>query len=169
MDTNRTELPLARTDDLIIKEVDDEVLVYDLRTDQAHCLNKTAALVWRNCDGQKSVDEIQDSLVGDARVRVDPSIVWLAIDQLQKFNLLERAPTRPQAFANLGRRQIMQALSVAAVALPVVFSIVAPTAALAGSFPPGTCCTNTSQCQPGSTCTGPPGPGCGPPNGKTCS
>jgi len=41
------QLPLARKDQLIVKEVDDEVLVYDLKTDQAHCLNKTAALVWK--------------------------------------------------------------------------------------------------------------------------
>ncbi len=33
--------PSARRKDLIIEELPDEVLVYDLNTDRAHCLNKT--------------------------------------------------------------------------------------------------------------------------------
>ena len=37
------QLPKARTEQLIVKEVDGEVLVYDLTTDRAHCLNDTAA------------------------------------------------------------------------------------------------------------------------------
>ena len=32
-------LPVARQKDLIVRELSDEVLVYDLNTDKAHCLN----------------------------------------------------------------------------------------------------------------------------------
>ena len=45
--------PVARTESLIVKEVDGETLVYDLTTDKAHCLNDTATRVWKNCDGRK--------------------------------------------------------------------------------------------------------------------
>ena len=52
------ELPRARQASLIIKEVDDETLIYDLETDKAHCLNSTASRVWKSCDGRTSVAEI---------------------------------------------------------------------------------------------------------------
>jgi hypothetical protein len=32
--------PIARTDDLVIQELSDELLVYDLITSKAHALNK---------------------------------------------------------------------------------------------------------------------------------
>ncbi|MDQ5844969.1 MAG: PqqD family protein, partial [Acidobacteriota bacterium] len=57
-------LPLARQSSLIVKELEDETLVYDQETDQAHCLNETAALVWKNCDGRNSVNEIARLLSG---------------------------------------------------------------------------------------------------------
>lgn len=41
--------PIARKTDLVIQEADDEVLIYDLSTNKASCLNKTAAFVWQNC------------------------------------------------------------------------------------------------------------------------
>ena len=33
-------LPQARTDNLVIRELDDETLVYDMERDEAHCLIK---------------------------------------------------------------------------------------------------------------------------------
>ena len=50
--------PVARKEGLVIQEMPDEVLVYDLETNKAHCLNKTAAFVWNACDGKNSVAEI---------------------------------------------------------------------------------------------------------------
>jgi len=50
--------PKARTADLIVKELPEEVLIYDLKRDRAHCLNLTAAAVWKYCDGQTSPAEI---------------------------------------------------------------------------------------------------------------
>ncbi|HAF25007.1 MAG TPA: hypothetical protein DCK93_19230, partial [Blastocatellia bacterium] len=85
-------LPLARQESLVIKELPDETLVYDLREDKAHCLNQTAARVWKSCDGQTTVSEIARALGGKINSRSDEDIVWLALDQLQKFKLLEEAP-----------------------------------------------------------------------------
>ena len=59
--------PVARTESLIVKEVDGETLVYDLTTDKAHCLNETAARVWKNCDGRKNVSEISEALSVETR------------------------------------------------------------------------------------------------------
>ena len=67
---NAAQLPRARTDNLVIRELDDETLVYDTARDEAHCLNRTAALVWKLCDGQTTAMQAARSL----RNEVDGSI-----------------------------------------------------------------------------------------------
>lgn len=147
------KLPLARTDQLIIKELDDEVLVYDQRVDQAHCLNKTAALVWKNCDGEKTIGEIGESLSEST----DESFVWLALDELEKFSLMTRVPVRPGVLAGMSRRQLMRNAGIAALALPLIVSITAPTPAQAASnigFHQPCCGGNT--CAPPNSCVSHP-------------
>ncbi len=163
IDYTKQILPKARTEQLIVKEVDDEVLVYDLKTDQAHCLNDTAAKVWKNCDGEKSLTEIKVALANDSGASVDEGVVWLALDQLKQFKLLAEAPSAPAVFAGMSRRQLVRNLGVAAIALPVVVSIIAPTPALATSIC-GSTCTGGSDCI-NPTCNSCK-PAAGP--GKTC-
>ena len=85
----------AREESLIIKTLSDEVLVYDLNADKAHCLNRTAAFVWNNCDGRRSVSEIARLLREELQAPVDENVVWLALDQLERFKLLEEHASKP--------------------------------------------------------------------------
>src|SRR4051812_45365746 len=48
----------ARTDDLVVQELGDELLIYDKRTDVAHCLAPAAAVTWRKCDGKTPFEAI---------------------------------------------------------------------------------------------------------------
>jgi hypothetical protein len=151
-------LPRARQASLIIKEVDDETLVYDVEADKAHCLNTTAAQVWKSCDGKTSVKEIATQMSSTDGAPVDESLVWLALDQLEKFKLLDEAPAKPAMLAGLTRRQMVARLGIAAAALPAIVSIVTPHAyAQASLRPPGTCCVNPQDCQSGTCQQEPPG------------
>jgi len=176
--------PVARTESLIVKEVDGETLVYDLKTDKAHCLNETAARVWKNCDGHTSVSKIAEVLSRESNSSVKDEVVWLALDQLEKFKLLEEAPAKPPFLAGMTRRQMVARLGIAAVALPAIISIAAPMAQAQGSvLPLGFCCNNPNQCcsnccqqLPSSCCNSPTdcsssGKQCAPtpsPNGPIC-
>lgn len=168
MNNRPTQFPYARKEQLIIKELPDETLVYDLADEKAHCLNQTAALVWKNCDGKKSISEINASLAKHAGAPVDEQVVWLALDQLEKFKLLKDVPTPPAVFSGMSRRQVMRNLGVAAVALPMIMSIAAPSAqAQASGLPNGACCTTDNQCASGNcinqgACTPPPSKICAP-------
>jgi len=154
--------PLARTEGLIVKEVADEVLVYDCVDDRAHCLNETAALVWQRCDGRTTPRAIAYLLAREKNVQADERIVWLALEQLQDRNLLSRPVVPPPALAGMNRRQMVRALGIAAVVtVPVVTSIVAPTPTQAATcLAAGSACTSSSQCCSGlcnsGTCTNPP-------------
>ena len=156
--------PRARNESLIVRALPDEVLVYDLEAGKAHCLNRTAAFVWDNCDGRKTVGEITRLLEKELDAPVDPKLVWLALDQLEGFKLLREPLTKPAHVRNISRRQLVRSLGVVAITLPLITSIVAPTAAQAASgLAPGGCCVNPNQCQSGScdqspVCTGIPGP-----------
>jgi hypothetical protein len=127
------QFPIARRKDLIVEELPDEVLVYDLNTDKAHCLNQTSALIWKNCDGEKSEDEIAGLLARELKSPVSTQVVMLGLEELSVHGLLREGTAiapRPQ----VSRRRLIQNLGLtAAIALPVIMSISAPTAAQASS------------------------------------
>src|SRR5205085_3154400 len=88
-----TYAPRARQEDLVIEGLDGETLVYDMRTHKAHCLNPTAALVWNRCDGRATVGEMRAALEKELGVKVRAEVVWVAIEQLDKAQLLtDRLP-----------------------------------------------------------------------------
>jgi hypothetical protein len=153
---NQTK-PLARKAGLVIQELPDEVLVYDLDRDRAHCLNQTAAFVWQHCDGRTSTVEIARSLSQKVNASVDEKVVLFAINQLGRNHLMTTVPAPPYAVAGLNRREMVRVLGIAAaVAIPVVASIVAPTPAQAGTcVGSGGSCAAGQQCCVGLACTGP--------------
>lgn len=50
--------PKSLQKDLVIQELEDEVLICDLRKNKAFCLNHTAAFVWQHADGETPVEQI---------------------------------------------------------------------------------------------------------------
>jgi len=130
--------------------MDNEILIYDTGNDKAHCLNETAALVWKECDGTKSVAEITRRLSRQLDTKVDERVVWFALKQFDRDHLLEQQLVMPAALMNggLNRREMVRALGLAAaVAVPVVTSILAPTAVQAATcLASGQPCTTSAQC-----------------------
>ena len=159
---NQEVMPRARKAGLVVKGLNDEVLVYDLERDKAHSLNSSAAFIWKKCNGRRSVAEVAQALSREFKVPADEQTVWLALDQLSKFNLLETKVTRPAGVPNISRRQMMRIGAAAAFALPVIVSIVAPTAANAQtSISPSVCNARLQPNCGGTPCTGGSG-------GQTC-
>ncbi|MBK8045643.1 MAG: PqqD family protein [Anaerolineales bacterium] len=60
------QCPHARgeVDDLVVQEIYDELVVYDLRRHKVHSLNATASLIWRWCDGQTLPEQVAQRLTG---------------------------------------------------------------------------------------------------------
>jgi hypothetical protein len=150
-------MPQIRQEGLIVRELDGEILIYDSKNNRAHCLNQTAAQVWKQCDGQKTVAEISRSLSLQSGTELDERIVWFALKQFGRDHLLEEKLVLPPAFiaADLNRREMVRALGLAAVvAVPLVTSIVAPTAVQAATcLPAGSTCSSAPQCCSG-VCSG---------------
>ena len=147
-------MPRARKDGIVVKEMPDEVLVYDLERDKAHCLNQSAAFVWKQCNGRRTVGEAARALGKHLKSPVDEQVVWMAIDQLDRFNLLAERVARPSALPRMSRRDLVR-LGITAVAVPTIISIVAPTAANAQTaISPSVCNARTQPNCGGTPCTG---------------
>jgi len=138
--------PQARSKGLVVEELADEVLVYDLDRDRAHCLNHTAANVWRLCDGKSSAADIASRLGLELEPEAAQEVVWTAVDQLGRAGLLDKRIKRPAGA--MSRRAVMKKIAVAAaIGVPVVTSIVAPKASHAANCrPSGQSCTASAQC-----------------------
>ena len=161
----KNPLPLARKDSLIVQALSDETLVYDRERDKAHCLNLSAALVWKHCDGNTTIPEIAQALESELKTTIDDRVVWLALDELEKNHLLQ-AGGRAYA-ANISRRQLVRTRGLMTVSIPVITTIVAPAPAQAASLlAPGACCLSGNSCQSGSC--DPVGAGQCPPSDKVC-
>lgn len=167
--------PVARTDELVVEQVGDEVLIYDQRTHDAHCLSAAAGQVWHACDGRTP----REQLAG--RLGLGAGTIEHALEELDRCRLLDGA-SEP----GLTRRQVTSRFvkaGAAAAAAPLIYSIVSPVPAAAqsvnqcfmagsncGSNPngclsvPGCCCCHGSSlpmcssdpqhcCLPAATCT----------------
>ncbi len=140
--------PMARQSGLVVQDMPDEVLVYDLDGNKAHCLNQSAALVWKSCDGNNSITDIMRQFESNGGGKVTEDFVWLAIDQLGEIGLLENNVT--PRFAGQSRRQVLKTIGLASmVALPVIASLVAPSNAL-GSV--NCACTSAAICATLTSC-----------------
>ena len=56
---------LKQRNDIITREIDDEILLMDNQTMQVHQLNRTASYVWSRCNGSISENEIVEQVVRD--------------------------------------------------------------------------------------------------------
>lgn len=142
--------PEKRRLGLVVKELPEEVLVYDLERHRAHCLNPAAAAVFRSADGRRTVGEIARILRRETGAPADEAWVHLALDRLEKAHLLEE---RGKALS-VSRRDVLRKAGVGlAAALPLVTSIVAPTPVEAAA----TCTTCCSSAADGTPCGNPIG------------
>ena len=143
-------LPVARKKRLIVQELPEELLVYDEERNQAHCLNQSAARIWKRCDGRTTVKAISLAVTKELATPIDEEAVWFALRQFGKDHLLEEplAPPPELMLQGLNRRQMVRTLGLAAiVAVPLVTSIVAPTPAQAATCSAtGVNCTSSAQC-----------------------
>src|SRR4030095_5429254 len=92
--------PRAKRDGLLSEDVGDELIVYDENRHRGHCLNRTAALVWRHADGERTIADLAAILQAELDPVADENLVWHAVDRLNAAHLLDEPPTRS---ARVGR------------------------------------------------------------------
>jgi hypothetical protein len=145
-------LPKARNKDLLVEEMAGELIIYDVLTDKAHCLNPSAAAIWKHCDGDRSVSDLRRELFPAVPAETGEELVKACLERLRRRQLLEDAPE--QALVDLSRRALLRKVALGAAAAgviaPLISSVIAPTPAYAVTcLPSGMACTSSAEC-----CTG---------------
>jgi hypothetical protein len=124
---NKTDQkPVARTDELVVEELGEELLVYDQNNDTAHSLGVVAARVWRACDGETSAQDLS------ARLDLDADTVTRALEELDECNLLDNGG---QLDGMTRREATLKGAKIGAgiASAPLIYSILAPVPALAST------------------------------------
>lgn len=148
--------PLSRKANIVLQEMGDEILIYDLSANKVFCLNETSALVWQLCDGQKTPSEISQIITQNLRIPANEDLIWLTLELLKKENLIENKNDLENYFQGMSRREVIKKVGLGSVAaLPIVASVMAPMAAEAATcIGPinrvlGMACDQNCQCNSG--------------------
>jgi hypothetical protein len=122
------KLPIARSADIVVQTIGSEILIYDLNTHKAYHLNESCAIVYQACDGKTTFDELKRSN------KFTDDLIFLALDQLKADELIRVDESFVSPLGGLSRREAIRRVGLASmVVLPVVASMLAPTAAMAQS------------------------------------
>ena len=134
--------PVARRDGLLTRELPDELLVYERDEHRAHCLNRTAAVVFGHADGTRTITDLALVVAPDVDRATAESVVAEALARLGEAGLLEGEPPA----SGWSRREMVRRVGIgAALLLPVV----APTPAEAAA----TCVSNCAGKPNGTPCS----------------
>jgi hypothetical protein len=146
-------LPKARNSEIIIRELESELLVYDATAHRAYQLNKTLMIIYQACNGVMSFNELQRNH------KYTDDLIDFALDELHANNLLEGE--RANHFAGLSRRDVIKKVGLASmIGLPIITGITAPRAVNAASnncpvagqnctfnnYQQSNCCTTNLRC-----------------------
>lgn len=145
--------PQTRHDDVLTQELMGEILVYDKAIDKVYCLNETLSAVYNACDGSRSLAQIKETVGSRIQSPVSDEFILLALKQLDEKDLIANAADLKSHIdlPAMSRRELVKKAGLATmIALPVISTLVAPSAAAAGST---SSCTGQygDPCSPGTT------------------
>lgn len=122
------KLPVAKTNNILVQQTKDEVLIYNTENNQVYCLNKTAAFIWQNCDGEKTFSDLKQ-----INNQLDDDLIFLTLDLLNKKDLLNETSEKSFPTVAIDRRKMFAKYGTMAIALPLISTVLAPIAANAQS------------------------------------
>jgi len=123
--------PLTRRSNVIVQQVGSDLVVYDELRDRAHSLNHVAASVYQHADGTRDIEGLAAAASAELGVPCDRDVVQDALGRLAGVELLDEryTPEAPQ----IARRAALRRIGLAAAALPMITTLVAPPPLLARS------------------------------------
>lgn len=122
-----TILPMARRNNLVVQDTSDELLIYDLDRHKAFCLNPTLKLIYGHCDGKTTFEQASAKIRKVIKTDIADQVFWMALEQLKRNHLLDETRPIPD-IPKVSRRELIQSGLALSIALPVIVSLIAPSA-----------------------------------------
>lgn len=142
------QVPLARSEGLLIEDIDSEKVIYDTEHKQAHCLTPLAAVVFENCDGKTFVSDLARRASERLGETISEDHVNVALAQLEQRELLATSSVR------ISRRDMIHksaAIGAATAAATLIFTVDPPMAHAQGGDCSLQLCSVKTHCS-GLTC-----------------
>src|SRR5271167_1121318 len=119
----KPENPIAKSENLLVEDVAGELLIYDTSTNRAHCLNESAAAIWRHCDGNRSIDSLANHLFPKLEASDARQLVGVGVERLRRRRLVEGTATGAP-IVDMSKRQLLKKVAVLAAAAGVMAPLV---------------------------------------------
>ncbi len=119
--------PVARSERLIVEQVGDEAVIFDLETRASHALKPLAAAVYTYADGKNTVVEIAELASHRLAQQVTEADAADAVVQLTALNLLE-APEVELGGNGLSRRDALKTFAAVGASAALVSTVTAGAA-----------------------------------------
>lgn len=118
------------------------MLIYDLEINKAYVLNETSAIVFNACDGKITFANLNE------KYNLTDDLIFFALEQFHKTNLLKKDSHFTSPFIGMSRREVIKKVGLSTmIALPMISSVIAPSAAMAQSVS----CINNGAISNGTT------------------
>ncbi len=143
--------PVARSEGLLVEELDDELIICDMERDVVHGLNGPAAVCWQALDGTKNVRDLAALIYPEIPAEAAIQLVRLALKTLDEKHLLAQGIPA----GSINRRDCLKMLRQhgikAAGVIVGIASVVSPSpsAAQSGGAGIGEDCFEDSECASG--------------------
>lgn len=139
-------LPALRNENLVMQELETEILLYDIKTDQAYSLNEICSIVYRACGERMTIEDLK------RQTDFTDELILLTLEEMRQAKLLAEDFDRAGKYTGIRRREIIRQIALnSAVALPAIASITAPAATNAASTPLDPSCggvVTSTPCRP---------------------
>lgn len=129
--------PEFRKEGLVRTNVGNEIVIYDEERESAHVFDGKAAVVWRHCEGELTVDELAQLLAEEKSLPHEEALQFTvaSISDFWQAGLLKEKPSEGH-----DRREFLE-LAGRVAAFSVVASVLVPRPASAMSIVGPACCT----------------------------
>ena len=132
------KLPAAVAKNLVVQELENETLIYNLTTHQAFMLNETSSIIFNACGSEQTFADLK------TKYKYTDELIYLALDELERENLI--VDYKGGYFGDVSRREAIKRVGLGTmIALPVIAGLVAPRAVNAVSSPPPSDCVQTDD------------------------
>ncbi|MGI9364496.1 MAG: PqqD family protein [Rhizobiaceae bacterium] len=142
--------PKSVAGEYVIHPVEDEILIYNLETDFAACLEVRAYTIWQLCNGTNTVEQISQKYnqanTGHKPEEDAKTMILEVLDQLKSIELIE-PESLPSKIVPLqrDRREFLKRAAITGV--PLVVGLPIPAAAQSAScLPRFSICNSDSEC-----------------------
>ena len=116
--------PVAKKN-ILVEELPDETLVYDLDRHRAHCLNPTAAFLLTQANGERDLEDLSRLAEAEFGENTTAEVVQLGMERLQRARLVEwEGADTPET--GISRKDAIRRLALVGLVLPAVMTIVTP-------------------------------------------